>query len=57
MKRPNLGDLRRPPVPAGSREVVSGKEGCERDGVAENARRVPMPMMLIIGALMGGSRD
>jgi hypothetical protein len=57
MKRPNLGDPRRQPAPAGSREIVSGKEGCERDGVAENAQRVPMPMMLIIGALMGGSRD
>jgi hypothetical protein len=57
MKRPNFSDSRSQPVPASSGEAVSGKEGNERDGVAENAQRVPMPMMLIIGALMGGSRD
>jgi hypothetical protein len=57
MKRPDLGDSRRQPAATGSREVVSGKEGSARDGVADNARRVPMPMMLIIGALMGASRD
>ncbi|SHN83088.1 hypothetical protein [Bradyrhizobium erythrophlei] len=57
MKRPNFSDSRRQPVPASSREAMGGKEGNERDGVAENAQRVPIPMMLIIGALMGGSRD
>ena len=57
MKRPNLSDSRRQPVPASSREVVGGKEGNKRNGVQENAQPVPMPLMLIIGALMGGSRD
>jgi hypothetical protein len=57
MKRQNFSDSRRRPVPASSREAVSGKEGNERDGVQDSAQRVPIPMMLIIGALMGGSRD
>ena len=57
MKRPNFSDSRRQPVPASSREAVSGKEGNERDGVQENVQRIPLPMMLIIGALMGASRD
>jgi hypothetical protein len=57
MKRPKFSDPHRQPLPAGSREAVSGKEGNEREGVRENVQRVPMPIMLIIGALMGASRD
>ena len=57
MKRPNFSDSRRQPAPAVSREAGSGKEGNERDDVPENVQRIPLPMMLIIGALMGVSRD
>ena len=57
MKRPNCNDSHRQPAAAGSREAVSGKEGSGREDLQESAQRVPMPMMLIIGALMGASRD
>jgi hypothetical protein len=57
MKRPTFADSRRQPAQAGSCETVSGKECNERDGLQQNTQRVPMPMMLIIGALMGASRD
>jgi hypothetical protein len=57
MRRPAFSDARRQPASAGSREALNAKDGNERDSLQENGRRIPMPMMLIIGALMGASRD
>jgi len=54
MRRPTLSDIRRQPAPAGAREH-RGKESNERDAFKENPHRIPIPMLLIIGALMGAS--
>ena len=55
MGRPTFNDVRRQAASASSRESLNGNE-CERGGVLnENAGRIPIPMMLIIGALMGAS--
>jgi hypothetical protein len=54
MRRPTFSDTRRQPAPAGAREH-HGKESNERDVLQENSHRIPMPMMLIIGALMGAT--
>jgi hypothetical protein len=55
MRRPIFNDTRRQPAPAGAREVLAGKESDERDRLKENPHRIPIPMLLIIGALMGAS--
>jgi len=57
MRRPTLNEAGRRPASAGSRDKLHGKEAGERDGRKENASRIPMPMMLIISAMMGANSD
>jgi hypothetical protein len=57
MRRPTFKHAGRRPASTGAREMVHGKECNERAGHQESTSRIPMPMMLIIGALMGASID
>ena len=56
MRRSTFNDARRQAASASSGEPLNAKESSERAGTRnENASRIPIPMMLIIGALMGAS--
>ena len=58
MRRPTFNDTRRQPAVAASREALNGKEcGEHGSAIREKPSRIPLPMMLIIGALMGASSD
>ena len=56
MRRSTFNYARRQSASASSREPLNAKECSERAGALnENTGRIPIPMMLIIGALMGAS--
>ena len=52
MRRSTFNDARRQAASASSREPLNAKECSERAGANETGVRIPIPMMLIIGALM-----
>jgi hypothetical protein len=56
MRRSTFNDARGQAASASSREPLNAKECSERAGTLnENAGRIPIQMMLLIGALMGAS--